>query len=119
MDSAARPFSRLQDGDFKSSLRQSLRSRQARHASSHYQHGFFSHSQTWLKLPGVAIELYYPRRVDLVGLGWTPLDPPSPTALWRAGWNGMSPCMASRGGFTRQPVNVASLELLTKVRPVR
>jgi hypothetical protein len=27
--------------------------------------------------------------------------------------------VASRGGFTRQPVNVACFEALTKVRPVR
>ena len=52
--------------------------------------------------------------LDLVGFGWTHLD-------WSDGGSngGMMVWRASRGGFTRQAVNVACLEALTKVLPVR
>src|SRR5712672_825678 len=57
--------------------------------------------------------------LDWVGLNWTMGRQGRKEGL-ECGWNdAMSPCMASRGGFTRQAVNVAGFEALTKVRPVR
>jgi hypothetical protein len=57
-----------------------------------------------------------PTGLDLVGLGWTC---PDWVGLLEGSGVGAPSGEASRGGFTRQPVNVGRLQGLTKVLPVR